>query len=173
MSQDFRPVADAIRAGNKFEAIRLLRELTGMSVDEAEKMVDRLEAEDPSLTAAREGGLPGSEVSAAAAAKADEDFSTSLKQDLDALRAPRNVNVAPLEGELADQVAVLAAAHRYLDAIKLVQARTGADLKTAKDQVEALMEQRGIARRNSKGCFVVVLAILLAMLGLALALMVQ
>lgn len=171
MSPALQKVADAIRDGNKIEAMRLLRDATGMSLEDASAAVEKLIAEGAASSA---GGAPstplvtGSAEPVSAAAE-DYDFATALSRDLEAIRAPRDPSVKPLEGQLADQVAILALQNKYLDAIKLVRASTGADLKTAKDQVELLMMTRGIVQKSNRSCVVIAVAIIIAIAGVILA----
>lgn len=152
MDERFAPVADAIRAGDKIEAVRQLRIITGMGSSEATSAVEQLEREH----AAAESGasLPSGTIAA------------SIARDFAALRSPRDPGVAPLVGELADEVEAIVRDHRYLDAIKLVQARTGGDLKTVRDQVFLLMDQRGIVRRKSSAWALLVFAAFFLAVGL-------
>lgn len=147
-----QPVADAIRAGDTVEAIRLLREVTGMSQIEAAEAVERLRNEADASARAASGSAVVAAGEEAASHAGTTDFASEIARDVAALRAPRDVYTQPLQGPLADEVAALALANKYLDAIKLVRARTGADLKTAKNQVEMVMEDRGIAKPGNTGC---------------------
>jgi hypothetical protein len=158
MDERFAPVADAIRAGDKIEAVRQLRIITGMGLSEATTAVEQLESEH----AAAERGAP----SPSGAIDTSDTIAASIARDFAALRSPRDPGVAPLVGELADEVEAIVRDHRYLDAIKLVQARTGGDLKTVRDQVFLLMDQRGIARRKSSAWALLAFAAFFLAVGL-------
>jgi ribosomal protein L7/L12 len=68
---------------------------------------------------------------------------------------------APEPGSLEADILALMQGHKKIDAIKLYRQQSGADLKTAKDFVEALAAKHGVAPSTS-GCAGVVLLLFLA-----------
>ncbi|MBC8144308.1 MAG: hypothetical protein H7X80_01915 [bacterium] len=192
----------------------MLRDATGMSLEEAAAAVDKLIAESTASSTSASGIAGSSSASASSASlsssssasssfgsssassssieprstatpgstsssrlgddtssKSEYDFASALQADLDALRAPRDPATLQLAPALADEVAALAAQNKYLDAIKLVRARTGVNLKTAKDQVEMVMEARGMKKPGNRGCIVGVFAAIIAMIGVIVAIL--
>ena len=105
-------VLDAVRRGQTIEAIKLLRETTGLGLKEAKDLVD----------AVRSGAL-------------DE---ASVAERVDAARQRGDVSGALGEAGTL-QAAVDAALQRgdMVEAIRLVREQTGLGLKEAKDRVEA------------------------------------
>jgi hypothetical protein len=66
----------------------------------------------------------------------------------------------PLPGSLEEDILELMRTHKKIEAIKLYRAHTKADLKEAKDFVEALAAKQGIAP-SSGGCAGIVLLMIL------------
>lgn len=201
MDPRLQEVADALRRGDKIDAIRLLREATGMGLKEAKETVERLIAEgegappvdakfatyfDRQRETASEGegagsGAAGASSGDAGSGTADAEarrraenaaLASEMQRDLTALRAPRNPDTPPLESPLAEEVEALVRAQKYIDAVKLVRERNGGGLKEAKDQVDLLMEQRGMKKPASKGC-VIVVAIAVVLVGAIMALVIM
>jgi hypothetical protein len=141
-----QPVARAIRKNEIVEAMRLLRAATGMGLKEARDVVDR-------LVAAGEGDL-----------SSQLTYENALGQALAGIETGARAPVPTSDAELDDVVAELAASNRMYDAVKLVQAETGALLKPSTDRVHRVMKERGIEKKSAKGCFwaVAVIALILA-----------
>jgi ribosomal protein L7/L12 len=81
------------------------------------------------------------------------------------------IATAPAEAEqggLDEQLLALLRAGRKIDAIKVYRERTQAGLKEAKDAVEALAAEHGVAPQKS-GCAGVLLLILAGVAALACA----
>lgn len=89
-----------------------------------------------------------------------------LKESKDAVEAiGRGEPLRPREhgGEVpTDEIRNLLQADRKIDAIKLYRARTGAGLKEAKDEVERLQAELGLAVDTQSGCLGLVVLVLLA-----------
>lgn len=83
-----------------------------------------------------------------------------------ALPAPRPL---PAEGTFEKDVILLLEQGRKIDAIKLYRERTGRGLKDAKDAVEKLAFERGLAPARGGGCLGMILLVVIALAGGALA----
>lgn len=101
-----------LAAGKKIEAVKLVRERTGLGLKEAKDFVDGLEQGAPAapavpVTPGQQGGILGE------------------------LRS-----VMAMTDDVNREIQALLAAGKKIEAIKLVRERTGMNLKQAKDLVE-------------------------------------
>jgi ribosomal protein L7/L12 len=109
MEDRSREIADLIRQGKKIEAIKLLREQTGLGLKEARDKVERLSGA----------------------------WSPRAGYDLEAASLPRGDRGSP-SGEVPREVVDLALSGNKIGAIKLLREQTGLGLKEAKDRVEQI-----------------------------------
>jgi ribosomal protein L7/L12 len=107
-------VVGLVEAGNKIEAIKLVRERTRLGLAESKALVEALERGDASVDISEAAVDPAADVA----------------------------RVALDDPDLAAQLVIEIAAGRKIEAIRLLRERTGLGLKEAKDAIEA-MERDG------------------------------
>jgi ribosomal protein L7/L12 len=137
--------ADAIRAGNAIEAIKYLRDATGMSLREAKETVEKLMDEQ---------GTPPM-------AAAGEDLGQIFEREGS---EPERALPEPLE----DRIRALVANENYVEAVTLVRDVTGADTKTARHRVEQMAGQN---RTTGKAWLPLLIGIIVLLLGLMVMMM--
>jgi ribosomal protein L7/L12 len=110
-------IRDLMAAGNKIEAIKVYRAETGVGLKEAKDAVEALERGSPLPEVAETPGIGG--------------------------YYPAGPDLGmPVSPDQESRIRTLLQSGNKLDAIKVYREATGADLKTAKDAVEAM--QKGI-----------------------------
>lgn len=101
-----------------------------------------------------------------------EQTGAGLKEAKEAVEALERGEVVPglgsgSLGKGEEEILSLLEQGRKIEAIKLYRERTGAGLKSAKDAIEAMARERGIASKS--GCLGMLLLVILILVGQAMS----
>jgi ribosomal protein L7/L12 len=158
-----------LEKGQKIEAIKFYRGQTGAGLREAKDAVEAIGRGERPVSVRRQDTRDlreevrsllerGQKIEAIKRYR--ELTGAGLKEAKDAVEAIPREQVAPsgspIERDLEDEVLSLLGRGQKIEAIRRYRQRTGADLKTSKDAVDALAERRGILVSQGTGCLGVV-----------------
>jgi len=171
-------VRSLTQAGQKIEAIKLLREWTGAGLKESKDAVEAI-LRGPAPPASSWGDRAFEDEVATlleqgqkieAIKRYRERTGVGLKEAKDAVEAIQRGQATPSgpqsDRDLEDEVVSLLEQGQKIEAIKRYRERTGVGLKEAKDAVEWMAERRGLATSQGVGCFGVVLLALMSLVWL-------
>jgi len=135
-------VSGLYQQGKKVEAVKLLREQTGLSLADAVTIVEKIAKRSKSgstsgnTAGVDKAGVNKAGVDKAAATKAPQEKATVRNDPAPGIDASPSTAPVDLDTEL--EVRSLIADGDKVEAIKLVRARTGWNNSTAKDYVDGL-----------------------------------
>jgi large subunit ribosomal protein L7/L12 len=171
-------VRSLTEAGQKFEAIKLFRELTGAGLKQSKDAVEAIQRGQAPLASSLSDRAFEEEVAMLleqgqkieAIKRYRERTGVGLKEAKDAVEAIQRGQAVPSgplsDRDLEDEVVSLLEQGQKIEAIKRYRARTGVGLKEAKDAVERMPQRCGLAPSQGVGCSGVVLLALVFLVWL-------